>query len=229
MKDPVVVEIKKERPTVDIIDQQVFRVDKDKKKEFLSYFIGSKNLKKVLVFTNTKKIADELVENLNLDGLTAAAIHGDITQPARQRALKDLQSGKVQVVVATDIAARGIDILDLPHVINYDLPQDLDDYIHRIGTTGRAGKEGIAISLICVEEKKQLREFEKELKITMSHDEVEGFEPTEKDRKDYRPKAFKNKDKQRRKDERDRKWSTKKKGSSKKTTKRDANKSFRKK
>ncbi len=230
LKEPVVVEIKKERPTVDIIDQQVVRVDQDKKKEFLSYFIGSKNLKKVLVFTNTKKLADELVENLNLDGLSSAAIHGDITQPARQRALRDLQSGKVQVVVATDIAARGIDIQDLPHVINYDLPQDLDDYIHRIGRTGRAGNEGVAISLISVEEKKQLREYERELKITITHDIVEGFEPTEKEqRRDYRPKAFKNKDKQRRKDERNRKWPTKKTGSSKKTTKRDSNRSFGKK
>jgi len=230
LREPVVVEIKKERPTVDIIDQQVVRVDQDKKKEFLSYFIGSKNLKKVLVFTNTKKLADELVENLNLDGLSAAAIHGDITQPARQRALRDLQSGKVQVVVATDIAARGIDIQDLPHVINYDLPQDLDDYIHRIGRTGRAGNEGVAISLISVEEKKQLKEYERELKITITHDVIEGFEPTEKEkRRDYRPKAFKNKDKQRKKDERNRKWPTKKTGSSKKTTKRDANRSFGKK
>ena len=132
--------------------------------------------------------------------------------------------------MATDIAARGIDIQDLPHVINYDLPQDLDDYIHRIGRTGRAGNEGVAISLISVEEKKQLREYERELKITITHDIVEGFEPTEKEqRRDYRPKAFKNKDKQRRKDERNRKWPTKKTGSSKKTTKRDSNRSFGKK
>ena len=226
LSEPVVVEIKKERPTVDIIDQQVVRVDKEKKKEFLSYFIGSRNLRKVLVFTNTKKQADELVENLNLDGLPAAAIHGEITQPARQRALADLQSGKVQVVVATDIAARGIDIKDLPHVINYDLPQDIEDYIHRIGRTGRAGNEGIAISIICIEEKKLLREFERELKLTISHEIVEGFEPTEKERKDYRPKAFKNKDKQRRKDERNGRRTPGKPKSSKKTTKRDTNRSF---
>ncbi len=228
LKEPVVVDIKKEKPTVDIIDQQVVRVDKDRKKEFLSYFIGSRNWKKVLVFTNTKKQADELVENLKLDGLSSAAIHGEITQPARQRALKDLQSGKVQVVVATDIAARGIDIQELPYVINYDLPQDIEDYIHRIGRTGRAGNKGEAISIICVEEKKLLREFEKELKITIKHEEVEGFEPTEKEKKDYRPKAFKNKDKQRRKDERNKRGPSTKPKTSKKTTKRDANRSFSK-
>jgi len=228
LKEPVVVEIKKERPTVDIIDQQVISVDKEMKKEFLSYFIGSRNLKKVLVFTNTKKQADELVENLKLDGLTSAAIHGEITQPARQRALKDLQSGKVQVVVATDIAARGIDIQDLPHVINYDLPQDIEDYIHRIGRTGRAGKNGVAISLICLEEKKQLKEFEKELKITMTHDVIEGFEPKEKERRDYRPKAFKKRDQQRRKENSNRKKPATINKTSKKTTKRDANRSFSK-
>ncbi len=229
LKEPVVIDIKKEKPTLDIIDQQVVRVDKDKKQEFLSYFIGSRNWRKVLVFTNTKKQADELVVSLKLDGLTAAAIHGDITQPARQRALKNLQSGEVQVVVATDIAARGIDIQQLPHVINYDLPQDIEDYIHRIGRTGRAGNKGEAISLICVEEKKLLKEFERELKITISHEIVEGFEPTEKERKDYRPKAFKNKDNQRRKDNNNKKRTLNNPKSSKKTTKRDANRSFSKK
>mgnify|MGYP000155497584 CR=1 FL=1 len=228
LKEPVVVEIKRERPTLDIIDQQVVRVDLDKKKELLSYLIGSKNWKKVLVFTNTKKQADELVVNLNLDGLSAEAIHGDITQPARQRALTNLQSGKTRVVVATDIAARGIDIQELPYVINYDLPQDIEDYIHRIGRTGRAGHSGEAISLICVEEKKQLREFERELKLTISHEILEGFEPTEKERRDYRPKAFKNKDKQRNK-EANKKRSPGKPKASKKTTKRDANRSFSKK
>lgn len=229
LKEPVVVEIKKERPTLDIIDQQVIRVDADKKQELLSYLIGSKNLRKVLVFTNTKKQADDLVVSLELDGLSSAAIHGDITQPARQRALKDLQSGKVQVVVATDIAARGIDIEELPFVINYELPQDIEDYIHRIGRTGRAGNEGEAISLICVEEKKQLKSFEKELKITISHQIIEEFEPTEKERRDYRPKAFKNKDKAREKSKRKSPKNYQKPKSSKKTTKRDENRSFGKK
>lgn len=229
LNEPVVVEIKKERPTVDIINQQVVRIDKERKKEFISYYIGSRNWKKVLIFTNTKKQADELVENLSLDGLNAAAIHGDITQPARQRALRDLQSGKVQVVVATDIAARGIDIEDLPHVINYDLPQDIEDYIHRIGRTGRAGKDGVAISLICVEEKPLLKEFERELKLTISPEVVEGFEPTEKERRDYRPKAFKNKDQKRMREQHNFKRNSKKAKTSKKTTKRDDNRSFSKK
>jgi len=228
LKDPVVVEIKRERPTLDIIDQQVIRVDADRKQELLSYLIGSKNLQKVLVFTNTKKQADELVESLELDGLSSAAIHGDITQPARQRALKNLQSGKVQVVVATDIAARGIDIEELPYVINYDLPQDIEDYIHRIGRTGRAGNEGVAVTLISVEEKKELRAFEKELKITMSHQIIEGFEPTEKERRDYRPKAFKKKDKERIKENK-KKYGNSRPKSSKKTTKRDENRKFSKK
>lgn len=228
LKAPVVVEIKKERPTLDIIDQQVVRVDAQRKQELLSYLIGSKNLQKVLVFTNTKKQADDLVESLGLDGLPAAAIHGDITQPARQRALKDLQSGKVQVVVATDIAARGIDIEELPYVINYELPQDIEDYIHRIGRTGRAGNEGVAISFICVEEKKELRSFEKELKLTISHQIIEGFEPTEKERRDLRPKAFKNKDRERAKNKKKSPKNYQKPKASKKTTKRDENRSFTK-
>ena len=228
LNKPVVIEIKKDRPTVDIIRQKVVLIDKDKKKEFLSYYIGKNNFKKVLVFTNTKKQVDELVDNLNLDGLSALPIHGDVSQSARRKALRDLESGKIEVVVATDIAARGIDIIDLPYVINYDLPSDIEEYIHRIGRTGRAGNEGDAISLICSEEKKLLKEFEKELKLTISTDIVEGFEPIQKDKIDYRPKAFKQRDKLRKKDLKMNKKVTLQVGR-KKTTKRDDNRRFSKK
>ena len=131
LKDPVVIEITPQRSTVKIIDQQIIKVDFERKAELLSYLIGSRNWEQVLVFANTKSAVDLIVETLNLDGLPALAIHGDIKQPARARALRKFKEQEIRVLVATDIAARGIDIEGLPHVINFDLPDGHSDYTHR--------------------------------------------------------------------------------------------------
>ncbi|MFA7083829.1 MAG: helicase-related protein, partial [Arcobacteraceae bacterium] len=181
LNTPVVIEVSSQRSSVDLIEQQIIKVDNEKKLELLSYLIGSKNIQKALVFTNTKASVDLIVESLNLDGLSALGIHGDIKQPARARALRKFKANEIRVLVATDIAARGIDIEELPYVINYDLPQSTVDYTHRIGRTGRAGNEGIAITLLCVKEYKQMVEIEKELIISIPKITLDGFELTEKE------------------------------------------------
>lgn len=217
--DPVVIEVASQRSTVKIIDQQIIKVDLEKKRELLSFLIGSQNFQQVLVFANTKACVDEIVETLNLDGLPALAIHGDIKQPARARALRKFKAGEIRVLVATDIAARGIDIEELPYVINYELPEGTQDYTHRIGRTGRAGKEGVAITLLCTKEYKQMAEIEKELIINIPRQSIEGYEPTEKAPRMKKPKAKKLSVK---------KGLKEKKPKSKKTTKRDDNRTFRK-
>ena len=131
----------------------------------------------MLVFTRTKHGANRLAGQLISDGINAAAIHGNKSQGARTRALADFKSGKVQVLVATDIAARGLDIDQLPHVVNYDLPNVPEDYVHRIGRTGRAGREGEAISLVCVDELKLLRDIERLIKREIPKRVIEGYEP----------------------------------------------------
>ena len=157
--------------------QVVHRVDKARKRELLSYMIGSGNWRQVLVFTRTKHMANRLCTQLERDGLSAAAIHGNKTQGARTRALKEFKNGKVRVLVATDIAARGLDIEQLPHVVNYELPNVPEDYIHRIGRTGRAGLEGEALSLVCVDELKHLQGIERLLKKTIEEIAIPGYEP----------------------------------------------------
>lgn len=222
LKTPSVIELTDVRQRVDIIEHTAYKVDSFRKTEMLSYLIGSKNYEQVLVFVNMKKTADEITEHFNLDGLKTLCIHGDIKQSARAKALKDFKSGKIRVLVATDIAARGIDIQDLPYVINYELPQSTDDFTHRVGRTGRAGKNGTAITLTCASEYKQLEEIEKDLMITFKRVILEGFELTEK-----QPRAFKKKKKKL--TEKKQVEKPVKKVKSKKTTKRDANRNFRKK
>jgi ATP-dependent RNA helicase RhlE len=139
--------------------------------------IGSRNWHQVLVFTRTKNGANRLAEQLGRDGINAAAIHGDKSQGARTRALKDFKQNNIRVLVATDIAARGLDINQLPHVVNYDLPNVPEDYVHRIGRTGRAGNEGEARSLVCVDEHKHLRDIESLLKCNIPKDIIPGYEP----------------------------------------------------
>jgi ATP-dependent RNA helicase RhlE len=143
----------------------------------LSHMIGSRNWRQVLVFSRTKHGANRLAQQLEKDGLGAAAIHGNKSQGARTRALAGFKSGEVRVLVATDIAARGLDIDQLPHVVNYELPHVPEDYIHRIGRTGRAGNEGGAISLVCVDENKLLRDIERLLKRKIRKVILEGYEP----------------------------------------------------
>ena len=157
--------------------QVVHPVDKKRKRELLTYLIGSNNWQQVLVFTRTKHGANHLAQHLIKDGITAAAIHGNKSQGARTRALAEFKTGKVRVLVATDIAARGLDINQLPHVVNFELPNVAEDYVHRIGRTGRAGCEGEAMSLVCVDEAKLLKDIVRLLKSDIPVEVIAGFEP----------------------------------------------------
>ena len=174
---PALIEVARRNSTVEIITQTVHPVDRDRKRELLSHLIKTQNWFQVLVFTRTKHGANKLAEQLNSDGITALAIHGNKSQGARTRALAEFKDASLQVLVATDIAARGIDIDQLPHVVNYDLPNVPHDYVHRIGRTGRAGATGEAISLVCVDEHEYLRDIEKLIKRTLPRNVVAGFEP----------------------------------------------------
>jgi ATP-dependent RNA helicase RhlE len=161
---PVLIEVARRNTASESVTQVVHPVDKNRKRELLSYLVGSNDWKQVLVFTRTKHGANRLAEQLNTDGITAAAIHGNKSQGARTKALADFKTGKVRVLVATDIAARGLDIEQLPHVVNFELPNIAEDYVHRIGRTGRAGNEGEAMSLVCIDELKLLRDIERLIK-----------------------------------------------------------------
>lgn len=174
---PSLIEVVRRNTASEQVSQQVHFVDKKRKRELLSYLIGRDNWQQVLVFTRTKHGANHLAEQLNKDGITAAAIHGNKSQGARTRALADFKTGAVRVLVATDIAARGIDIEELPHVVNYELPNVAEDYVHRIGRTGRAASTGAALSLVCVDEHKLLRDIERLLKREIPRLALPGFEP----------------------------------------------------
>jgi ATP-dependent RNA helicase RhlE len=177
LKSPALIEVAQRNKAADRVTQVVHPVDKSRKRELLSYLIGSKNWKQVLVFTRTKHGANRLTKQLETDGITAAAIHGNKSQGARTKALADFKSGKVRVLVATDIAARGLDIDQLPHVVNYELPNVAEDYVHRIGRTGRAGNEGEAMSLVCVDELKLLKGIEALMKRDIPKDIIDNFTP----------------------------------------------------
>ncbi|MEL7449133.1 MAG: helicase-related protein, partial [Pseudomonadota bacterium] len=161
----------------DRVSQVVYPVDKRRKRELLSHTIGAGNWRQVLVFTRTKHGANRLAEQLGRDGIEAAAIHGNKSQGARTRALAGFKSGDVRVLVATDIAARGLDIDRLPHVVNFELPNVPEDYVHRIGRTARAGQEGSAVSLVCVDEHKLLADIEKLLGTRIEQQVIPGYEP----------------------------------------------------
>jgi ATP-dependent RNA helicase RhlE len=177
LKSPALVEVAKQNIAAERVNQVVHPVDKGRKRELLSALIGGNDWRQVLVFTRTKHGANRLAEQLNTDGITADAIHGNKSQGARTRALADFKSGKVRVLVATDIAARGIDIDQLPHVVNYELPNVAEDYVHRIGRTGRAGNEGEAMSLVCVDELKLLKDIERLMKRDIPSVTFQGYEP----------------------------------------------------
>jgi len=177
LNNPVEVEVAKQNATADNVSERVYGIGREYKRELLSYLIGSNNWKQVLVFVRTKHGADRLEKQLIEDGIRTAALHGDKTQGARNKALEQFKTGKVSVLVATDIAARGLDIDDLPHVVNFDLPQVPEDYIHRIGRTGRAGADGEALSLVCPEEAWMLVEIEKLLKRQIPRVADTGYEP----------------------------------------------------
>ena len=177
LNNPAEVEVAKQNATADNVSERVYGIGREYKRELLSYLIGSNNWRQVLVFVRTKHGADRLEKQLIEDGIRTVALHGDKTQGARNKALEYFKTGKVSVLVATDIAARGLDIEDLPHVVNFDLPQVPEDYIHRIGRTGRAGSSGVALSLVCPEEAWMLVEIEKLLKRQIPRVADTGYEP----------------------------------------------------
>ena len=177
LNKPVLIEVARRNTASELVSQVVHPVDRSRKRELLSFMIGSQNWHQVLVFTRTKHGASRLAEQLGKDGISAAAIHGNKSQGARTRALADFKQNNVRVLVATDIAARGLDIDQLPHVVNFELPNVPEDYVHRIGRTGRAGNDGEARSLVCVDEHKYLRDIERLLKHDIPSNIIPGYEP----------------------------------------------------
>ncbi len=177
LNSPVEIAVAKQNATADNVTERVYGINREYKRALLSYLVGSNNWKQVLVFVRTKHGADRLEKQLIEDGIRTTALHGDKTQGARNKALEQFKTGKVAVLVATDVAARGLDIDDLPHVVNFDLPQVPEDYIHRIGRTGRAGASGEALSLVCPEEAYLLVEIEKLLKREIPRVADTGYEP----------------------------------------------------
>jgi Superfamily II DNA and RNA helicases len=175
VKNPVEISVAPPNSTAERIDQIMYAAEKSKKPRMLMQILRNLNLPQVIVFSRTKHGANRLVKQLDQDGFLAAAIHGNKSQGARTKALADFKSGKVNVLVATDIAARGLDIEKLPYVINFDLPQVAEDYVHRIGRTGRAGQVGHAISLVMDEEFKTLKAIEKLIGQPIERHTLEGF------------------------------------------------------
>ncbi|HTI18205.1 MAG TPA: DEAD/DEAH box helicase [Trinickia sp.] len=174
---PALIEVARRNTTAELVAQTVHPVDRDRKRELLTHLIQSRGWFQVLVFARTKHGANRLAEQLTKDGISALAIHGNKSQSARTRALSEFKDGTLQVLVATDIAARGIDIDQLPYVVNFDLPNVPEDYVHRIGRTGRAGASGEAVSLVCVDERQLLKDIEKLIKRTVPQEVIPGFEP----------------------------------------------------
>ena len=177
LNNPAMIEVARRNSTVEVIAQTIYPVDRDKKRQVLEHLIKTNNWFQELVFTRTKHGANRLAEQLTTSGISAMAIHGNKSQGARTKALSEFKDSKLQVLVATDIAARGIDIDQLAHVVNYDLPNVPEDYVHRIGRTGRAGATGEAISLVCVDELKLLKDIEKLIKRELPRQVIAGFEP----------------------------------------------------
>ena len=180
LHQPILVEAEPENSTAEMVVQKAYRVDKNDKIDFTIKLISDGNWKQVLIFTRTKHRANKLSEKLVKAGISSAAIHGNKSQGARTKALEGFKNGQVRVLVATDIAARGLDIPLLPHVVNFELPNVPEDYVHRIGRTGRAGASGEAISLVDIDEKEYVRDIEKLLGHKIKTEIVEGFEPTAK-------------------------------------------------
>ena len=177
LKNPESVDVAPRNSAATTVQQVVHPVDRERKRALLTHLIQTRGLEQVLVFTRTKHGANRLAEQLDKDGITASAIHGNKSQPQRIKALSDFKQGAIRVLVATDIAARGLDIDQLPFVVNFELPQVPEDYVHRIGRTGRAGSEGEALSLVCVDEAKLLRDIEKLLKRSLPSQIIPNFAP----------------------------------------------------
>src|SRR5688572_6055854 len=175
LNNPAAVDVAPRNTACEHVQQRVHLISKERKRDLLSHLIRKHKWEQVLVFTRTKHGANRLAEKLEKDGIRSAAIHGNKSQGARTRALAEFKDGSVPVLVATDIAARGLDIQELPHVVNFELPHVPEDYVHRIGRTGRAGSVGAAVSLVDEDEVKLLREIEKLIKRPIERVRVEGF------------------------------------------------------
>ncbi|OAI07941.1 DEAD/DEAH box helicase [Methylomonas methanica] len=173
--NPVKIEVAVENAAADLIDQRVYTVSKTAKTALLTHLVKTKDWQQVLVFTSTKHGANKLTEKLNIANIKAAAIHGNKSQGARTSALAGFKAGEIRVLVATDVAARGIDIAQLPHVVNFELPRSSADYVHRIGRTGRAGQNGQAVSLVSQDEYQALRLVEKLIGLQIPREQVDGF------------------------------------------------------
>lgn len=178
LRDPEVIEAGRRSSAADTVSHTVHPVDKARKRELLGHLIAANDWHRVLVFTRMKHGAEKLANQLDRSGLRATAIHGNKSQNQRTRALRDFKSGNLRVLVATDVASRGLDIQELPHVVNYELPVDAESYVHRIGRTGRAGNTGEAVSLVCADEEAQLRNIERLIRLKITQVVVPGFEPT---------------------------------------------------
>jgi ATP-dependent RNA helicase RhlE len=176
LDNPVLVEVAKANSTAAGVEQLAYRVDSQRKRELISEVIGKKNWQQVLIFSRTKFGADRLSKQLQLDGIDAQAIHGDKSQGHRTKVLQEFKEGKVRVLVATDIAARGLDIEELPIVVNYDLPHQAEDYVHRIGRTGRAGNVGLAVTLVTPDDLPMLKDIELLTKQVITQQVLPGYE-----------------------------------------------------
>ncbi len=181
LAQPILIEAARRNSVSSLVTHVVYPVDRERKRELLSHLIKSKDLQQVLVFVRTKNGANNLAKQLERDGISSTAIHGDKSQPQRTQALEEFKQGEVRVLVATDVAARGLDIEDFPHVTNFELPNTPEDYIHRIGRTGRAGTKGWATSLVCEDENEILESIEKLIKVKLTKEIISGFEPGIKD------------------------------------------------
>jgi ATP-dependent RNA helicase RhlE len=176
LRDPLSVDVAPSVSAAESVEQVAYLVEADRKRELLAHLVRTRDLHQVLVFTRTKLMTRRLAAQLDRDGVEATAIHGDRTQPERERALEQFKAGEVRVLVATDVAARGLDIEALPVVVNFEIPYDPEDYVHRIGRTGRAGMEGLAISLVSLDEEEQLKAINRLLKRDLPVRQVRGFE-----------------------------------------------------
>ncbi|UXI04183.1 DEAD/DEAH box helicase [Photobacterium sp. TY1-4] len=181
LRKPKRISVSPENATAETVAHVVYPVDQERKRELLSELIGKKNWQQVLVFVNYKETANELVQELKLDGIKAVLCHGDKAQSARRRALDEFKEGKARVMVATEVAARGLDIQGLPHVVNFDMPFLAEDYVHRIGRTGRAGQQGHAISFVSREEELTLVQIENLIKQNIRRIQLAGYEPKSRD------------------------------------------------
>ena len=188
LKSPAVVEVSDRRDVVNFINHKAYKVDKKRKPEFIATLLNSMNVSQVLLFTTTKESANTLYDYLKKEKIYASILHGDIKKSSRGKSLALLKAGKTRILVATDIAARGLDIPQLPLVINYDLPQSTDDFTHRTGRTGRANHKGLVISLLTIFDYNGFSKIEKDLKLNVKREIYEGFELTDKQPRQAQPR-----------------------------------------